>query len=118
MKEQLTAFFDHAKQSVQQTTDVINKKVTALFSPNGMSVLELYELIKGHPDTIVKKQTLLELTYCFYKLELDGISYYMETKNDYLLHMSIYSQSHTYFTYHSYKDSMKDMTSVNLPTLQ
>ncbi|MFP7737188.1 hypothetical protein ACLHDF_28525 [Priestia aryabhattai] len=115
MKEQMSNLFHQLKQSVYDASDKLYDKVHTLHSPPGVSVFELYEWIKENPSTTVQNQTLLGISYYFYRLEVDGVFFYMETKYDYLLYMTIYSSKRHYFTYHSYQDSLSTVTPLTFP---
>ncbi|MBX9967390.1 MULTISPECIES: hypothetical protein [Priestia] len=115
MKEQMSNLFHQLKQSVSDVSDKLYDKVHTLQSSPGVSVFELYEWIKENPSTSVQKQTLLGISYSFYTLHADGVFFYMETKYDYLLYMTIYSPTRHYFTYHSYRDSLSTVTPLTFP---
>jgi hypothetical protein len=112
MKEQMSNLFHQLKQSVSDVSDKLYDKVHTLQSSPGVSAFELYEWIKENPST------LLGMSYSFYTLHVDGVFFYMETKYDYLLYMTIYSPTRHYFTYHSYRDSLSTVTPLTFPILK
>ncbi|USY53649.1 hypothetical protein NIZ91_12885 [Bacillus sp. 1780r2a1] len=118
MKEQLSSFVKQLKDSVTNAANEIQQKAKVMLSTDCTTVFELYEWVKEHPGTHIQKQSLLNFNYCFYSLKLDSASYYMETKDSYLLYMSIQQSTGDFFTYHSYKDSIHDKISMPFPSTQ
>jgi len=118
VKEQLSSFVKQLKNSVTNAANEIHQKAKVMLSTDCTTVFELYEWIKEHPETHAKKQSLLNFNYCFYSLKLDSASYYMETKDSYLLYMSIQQSTGDFYTYHSYKNSIHDKINMPFPSTQ
>jgi hypothetical protein len=81
-----------------------------------ISVQELAEQIKKHPNTHVTKKELLGITYSFYKLKTDHDYFYMETNKARILQLDGYSSGKQFVSYRSYRDSYELNTPIKLPS--
>jgi hypothetical protein len=83
-----------------------------------VTVEEIAEMIKQHPDTLMTEQTLLGITYRFYRLTIENTAFYMETrvinnekKQERVLFVTFGTTEHSLLTYRSYDDQ----TELNKP---
>jgi hypothetical protein len=80
-----------------------------------ITVQELAEKIKTHPNTHTTKKELLGITYTFYKLKTDDEYFYMEANNARILQLDGYVSGKQFVTYRSYRDSYELNTPIKLP---
>ncbi|WP_404332457.1 hypothetical protein [Mesobacillus maritimus] len=81
-----------------------------------ITVQELAEKIKNHPNSHITKKELLGITYTFYQLKTDDDDFYMETNKARILQLDGYSGGKQFVSYRSYRDSYELNTPIKLPT--
>lgn len=81
-----------------------------------ITVQELADQIKNHPNSHITKKELLGITYTFYQLKTNEGDYYMETNKARILQLDGYSGGKQFVTYRSYRDSYELNTPIKLPS--
>lgn len=94
---------EKAKITFDQAVDFVKEGIQAITSTTA-TIPQIAEFIRQHPDAIIRKEELLGLSYTFYKLERNGIQYYMETKGSFILQLDVSTKGHTIVSYRSYRD--------------
>ncbi|RBW70931.1 hypothetical protein [Bacillus taeanensis] len=107
MNSKIQAFYSKVKQAVEETAHKVKDKAGVYKQRETVTIAEVSEMIQHHSESRVKKRTMLGLTYRFYKLTLENITFEMETKgafNEELLCLSIYTEDAILLTYRSYEN--------------
>ncbi|WP_027409676.1 hypothetical protein [Anoxybacteroides tepidamans] len=85
------------------------------------SFYDIASFIRSHPDTTIKKQTWLGLTYRFYSLRLNHVTLSMETKKtareEHILFISVIPSHAEPIVYRSYDEQSDLNTIVKVPPL-
>ncbi|MBU8906020.1 hypothetical protein KH400_05370 [Desertibacillus haloalkaliphilus] len=96
-----------AKEVIGDTAHAVKGTFDGILDRNALTIAEITELIRHHPDTRKKKRNLLNITYQFYRLRAGDYLFYMETRgeeNEKVLFLSIQTPKQIVFTYRSYDD--------------
>lgn len=93
-----------AKKTFSQAADYVKEKVSELSAPPSTSISKLADYISSHPDTKMTVKTWLNRDFTFYKLEENGVSYYLEKKGSHILQLDAAAGNEEIVTYRSYKD--------------
>ncbi len=75
----------------------------------GVTVKEIAEMVKNHENTRLKTQTLLGITFHFYKLKINDLVFHLEIKEDVIekiLSFKIYTPDHIVLNYRSYEEAL------------
>ncbi|WP_409305530.1 hypothetical protein [Peribacillus sp. SCS-155] len=94
-----------AKTTLDRATVNLKGKLFDLTGTPSTSVQELADFIKGHPETKVITRNLLGLTFSFYSLETEDLSYYLEQKGPHILGLEVKSNQQSIVSYRSYRDT-------------
>ncbi len=79
-----------------------------------ITVQQLADTIKSHPDTHVSTKELLGITYTFYELKTNDDYFYMETNSARILQLDGFSNGKQFASYRSYRDSYEINTPIKL----
>jgi hypothetical protein len=116
MNSKIQNFYSKVKQAVEETAHKVKDKAAAYKQKETVTVAEISEMIQHHSNSTIKKRTLLGLTYRFYKLTLENITFEMETKglfNEELLFLSIYTDEETLLSYRSYENKQNKHETIS-----
>ncbi|OIJ18735.1 hypothetical protein BKP45_15740 [Anaerobacillus alkalidiazotrophicus] len=94
--------FTVAAHSVIETIDEIIHK--------GVTVKEIADMIKNHEYTRKISKTLLGVTFEFYSLKINNLSFHLEVRKgiiDHVLYLNIHTAEHVVLTYRSYEEGLK-----------
>ena len=105
MNKKLKNLAHKAQTTVSQAVEYVKDKITTIMGTNSVTVQQLANYIRFHPETKIVKKELLGLTFSFYQLEKEGISYHLEMKGDYPLQIDVHSANHVIVSYRSYRDA-------------
>ena len=93
-----------AQTTFSQAAEYVKDKITTIMGTNSVTVQQLANHIRFHPETKMESKELLGLTFSFYQLEKEGIHYYLEMKGDYILQIDVHTADHRIVSYRSYRD--------------
>ncbi|HZG61349.1 MAG TPA: hypothetical protein VEY68_12910 [Anoxybacillus sp.] len=112
------SFSSKLKEILKNATHTIKDAITDLMAQEQVTVEEIAEMIKQHPNTLVTEKTLLGITYRFYRLTIENTAFYMETrvinnekKQERVLFVTFGTTEHLLLTYRSYDNQ----TELNKP---
>lgn len=108
MNKKLKTLAQKAQMTIGQAVEYVKDKITIIFGTHSVTVRQLAEYIRNHPETKVENKELLGLTFSFYQLEKESIHYYVAMKGSYILQIDVRSSEHTIVSYRSYRDSLYD----------
>jgi hypothetical protein len=107
-------FYLKLKEMLKNATHTIKDAMADLMEQEQVTVEEIAEMIKQHPDTLITEQTLLGITYRFYRLTIENTAFYMETrvinnekKRERVLFVTFGTTEHSLLTYRSYDDQIE-----------
>jgi hypothetical protein len=107
-------FYLKLKEMLKNAAHTIQDAMADLMEQEQVTVEEIAEMIRQHPDTLITEQTLLGITYRFYRLAVENITFYMETrvinnqkKLERVLFATFGTTEHSLLTYRSYDDQME-----------
>ncbi|RXI97823.1 hypothetical protein DS745_15795 [Anaerobacillus alkaliphilus] len=117
------------KDVVTETKNIFKKltnKAQSMFETlgemvqRGVTVEEVSEMVKNNEDTKKTSKTLLGITYDFYKLKIQDLTFHLEVKKevvDRILYFKVSTPEHTVFTYRSYEQGMTLKDKIKLDHL-
>lgn len=79
-----------------------------------ITVHQLADTIKKHPNTRITKKELLGIRYTFYELKTEDDYFYMETNAARILQLDGFSNKKQFVSYRSYRDSYEINTPIKL----
>lgn len=94
-----------AQTTFEQAVEYVKDKITTIMGTNSVTVQQLANHIRFHPDVKKVNKELLGLTYSIYQLEKEGIHYYLEMKGEHILQIDVHTANHRIVSYRSYRDS-------------
>lgn len=95
-----------AQVTIGQAIEYVKDKMTSIFGTHSVTVQQLAEYIRNHPETKVETKELLGLTFSFYQLEKEKVHFYIVMKGSYILQIDVQSLDHAIVSYRSYRDSL------------
>ncbi len=107
-----------AREVVTETKNMLRKftnKAHSIFetfkemTKRGVTVQEISDMVKNHESTKKTSKTLLGITYDFYHLKIQELTFHLEIKKEAverILFFKVSTPEHTVFTYRSYDDEM------------
>lgn len=108
MNKKLKNLAQKAQMSIAQAVEYVKDKMTTIFGTNSVTVRQLAEYIRNHPETKKENKELLGLNFSFYHLEKESIHYSVTMKGSYILQIDVQSADHIIVSYRSYRDSLYD----------
>ncbi|MFN7249564.1 MAG: hypothetical protein ACK4M9_02125 [Anaerobacillus sp.] len=105
---------DKAHSILETLNDIIHK---------GVTVQEIAEMVKTHDNVQKTSKTLLGITYDFYKLQIQDLTFILEVRKgviERILFFKVYTSDQVVMTYRSYEDglTLEDQISAeHLPQL-
>lgn len=108
MNKKLKNLAHKAQTTIGQAVEYVKDKITTIFGTNSVTVKQLADYIRNHPETKMETKELLGLSFSFYRLEKESIHYYLEMKGSYVLQIDVQTVDHTIVSYRSYQDSLYD----------
>ena len=93
-----------AKATLDQAVEYVKDKMTTMMGTTSVTVGELADSIRHHPETNVEKKELLGLSFFFYTLEKEGVHYYVEMKGSNILQVDVHTVDDVIVSYRSYRD--------------
>jgi prophage DNA circulation protein len=107
-------FYLKLKEMLKNATHTIKDAMADLMEQELVTIEEIAEMMKQHPDTLIEQQTLLGITYRFYRLTIENMVFYMETRVinnkkhlERVLFVTFGTTEHSLLTYRSYDDQMQ-----------
>ena len=94
-----------AQTTFGQAVEYVKDKITTIMGTHSVTVQQLANHIRFHPEAKKVNKELLGLTYSIYQLEKEGIHYYLEMKGEYILQIDVHTANHRIVSYRSYRDS-------------
>lgn len=94
--------------------NVVNKaqSIVSTFSEmmkKGVTLQEIVDMVKNHENAKKVSKTLLGITYDFYQLELQGLSFQLEIRQgviERILYLKVYTKDQVVFHYRSYQGDL------------
>ncbi|KML41168.1 hypothetical protein [Cytobacillus firmus] len=105
---------EKAMSAVNKLKSNLKGKLYEMADIPSVSVKQLSEFIRQHPDTQITKKELLGNTYTFYRLNANDDFLYMETINERILQLDGSSHGKRFVSYRSYRDSQNLNTPMRL----
>lgn len=110
-------FLHKARTTIHSTSALVKERIYALTGTSSATVMGLADFIRNHQDTKVRKQELLGQNFYFYELGKDGIHYYLECRNSYILQLDVKAGNENLVSYRSYRDHYLLNTPIKFPEL-
>jgi hypothetical protein len=79
------------------------------FIHKGVTVQEIAEMVKNHENVRKMSKTLLGITYDFYKLQIQDLTFILEVRKgviERILFLKVHSSDQVVMTYRSYEDGL------------
>ncbi|WP_158737315.1 hypothetical protein [Alteribacillus sp. YIM 98480] len=95
---------EKTKITFQQVSILVKEKLYDITGTSTVTVEQLAEYIQTHPERKKTNKTFLGMSFTFYRLNEDGIHYYLEMRDSYILQMDVYTSDHQIVSYRSYRD--------------
>ncbi|SDH82341.1 hypothetical protein SAMN05192534_11265 [Alteribacillus persepolensis] len=111
----LKRVMEKTKMTLQQATMLFKEKVYDITGTTTATIDQLSAYIQRHPDVQISKRTLLGMTFTFYHLQVEGIHFYVEMRDGYLLQMDVYTSEHDIVSYRSYRDQHVKNIPIKFP---
>jgi hypothetical protein len=108
---------EKTRAALEQTSNAVRDKIEYVLQKPSLSIEELATFIKTHPNATLDTKTYLGITYSFYNLHIEDLTFYLETKgktSDYILELLIQDQKKPIFDYFSYKQKGSTQKHVKL----
>ncbi|WP_053362870.1 hypothetical protein [Bacillus sp. FJAT-27251] len=105
---------DKAMTAVSKVKANLKETYYQLAHIPSVSVQQLADFIRTHPDTQVSKKELLGIHYSFYKLQAGNENFYLETNGSRILQLDGYANGEAFVSYRSYRDSYDLNTPIKL----
>jgi hypothetical protein len=103
-------FYVKLKETLKNAAHTIKDALAELMEQEHVTVEDIAEIIKQHPDTSIIEQTLLGITYRFYHLTVENTAFYMETRvinselnTERILFINLSTTEKPLFTYRSFE---------------
>jgi hypothetical protein len=117
MERTMHSYYTKLRATVGQTTQTIKEKLEDILKMHTVKVADMAEMIQTHPNSVMSEQTLLYITYRTYRLNVENMGLYMETKvtsqaekkavnGERILAIEIRSLSQSLFSYRSYENKV------------
>ncbi|MCH1627082.1 hypothetical protein [Fredinandcohnia quinoae] len=103
---------------LENASQVVLAKVNEFFQKPSISLEELASFISSHPDTGCETKEFLGFQYSFYQLNIEDLTFYLETKGqqgEYILDLTVSDQLKTLFEYHSFDKKHAQDTKLHIP---
>ncbi|MBD8067747.1 hypothetical protein [Bacillus sp. PS06] len=113
----LKSILDKTWESVEHTTQAITQKIEAMLKEPSFSIEELASFVAAHEYTNFNQRSLLGITFHFYELKLNDLTFYLETKGEsgsYILELLITNSTNTLVQYYSYQHKSNPTKAVKL----
>lgn len=91
---------DKAHSILETLNEIIHK---------GVTVQEITDMVKTHDHAQKTSKTLLGITYDFYKLQLQNLTFTLEVKKgviEHILFLKVHTADQVVMTYRSYEDGL------------
>lgn len=95
--------------------DYAKEKISAITGSTSVTIAELSQHIINQPETILIKKNLLGISFSFYHLQKEDVTYYLEMRNSQILQLDVQAHDHTIVSYRSYRDKSDLPASVKFP---
>ena len=108
---------EKTRTALEQTTTAVREKIEFILQKPSLSITELASFISKHPNATIKSKNYLGIHYTFYNLNIEGLTFYLETKgqtSDYILQLVIQDDNQTIYDYFSYRDKISTQKHVKL----
>jgi hypothetical protein len=105
----------------KQIPNGIKGMVDKLKTKPSLSVSDLASVIMYHPDTEIKKNEWLGLTFHFYRLQIGKFTFCLETKgkeNNYILMCQVFDEDGIVSEYTSYDEDMSLHDRMKVPRIE
>ncbi|GGB58091.1 hypothetical protein [Fictibacillus barbaricus] len=121
MKEWVRPVIEWAQTIGKQIPKGMKGVVEKLKTHPSLSVSDLASIIMFHPDTEIKREEWLGLTFHFYKLRIGRFSFSLETKgkdNNYILMCQVFDEVGIVSEYISYNEEMSLHDRIKVPKIE
>ena len=121
MNKWVKAIFDWAQTKGKQIPNNIKEMIDKIKNQSTLSVRDLATIIRFHPDTEMKRNEWLGLTFHFYRLQLDNVTFCLETKgkdNHYILMCQVFDENGIVSEYTSYNNEMSVHDRMKVPLIE
>jgi len=108
---------EKTRTALEQTSNAVRDKIEFVLQKPSLSIEELATFIKTHPNANIETKNYLGITYSFYNLHIEDLTFHLETKgenSDYILQLLIQDQKQPIFDYFSYKQKGSTQKHVKL----
>lgn len=121
MKEWVRPVIEWAQTIGKQIPNGMKGVVEKLKTHPSISVSDLASIIMFHPDTEIKREEWLGLTFHFYKLRFGKFTFSLETKgkdNNYILMCQVSDEEGIVSEYTSYDEEMSLHNRIKVPKIE
>ncbi|MEH6948736.1 hypothetical protein V7068_17035 [Bacillus sp. JJ634] len=115
MNNLLSHLAQKAQTKINQAVEYVKDKVTTIMAMNVVTVQQMADYIANHVETAQETKELLGLKFSFYRLEKEGVHYYVEMKGSHILQLDIHIAGNSSVSYRSYRDSSILQSPLELP---
>ncbi|MGE7761560.1 hypothetical protein [Peribacillus sp. NPDC097895] len=101
--------------TLSHAVDYAKEKITAITGSTSVTIVELSEQIINQPETKLIRKNLLGISFSFYHLQKEDVTYYLEMKSSQILQLDVQAHNHTIVSYRSYRDLSSLPTAIRFP---
>ncbi|MCM3731227.1 hypothetical protein M3196_06080 [Fictibacillus nanhaiensis] len=120
MNNQIKKVIDWVQTKGKQIPNSIMEMMGKLNTKSTISVSNLASIIIYHPNTEIRKDNWLGLTFHVYKLKIGNLTFYLETKgknNDYILMCQVFDENGLFSEYKSYEKVISINDQIKIPLI-
>lgn len=116
--ERLKTLTTMIKGKLGTASQVVLAKINTFFQKPNFTLEELAAFISSHPNTGYETKEFLGFHYSFHKLQIEDITFNLETKGpqgEYILDLTVSDQQKTLFEYHSFDNNHDQDHKFHMP---